>query len=101
MGSESFIPKFEGTKSSGDMNIIVRPSNLMLDDVDQLASRTIAIRPKSARQARGGESFVTRMFACQTSDIRTNAKHSSTNPFEVTVCETSSMEVLQTLGCPV
>ena len=101
VGTESFIPYLEGTKSSGDMNVIVRLSNCVLDDIGWIGSRTIVIRPKSVRQARGGVVFVIRMFACQTLGIMAGTEDSGTNPFEVSVCENGTMEILQTLGCPV
>ena len=101
VGTESFIPYLEGTKSSGDMNVIVRLSNCVLHDIGWIGSRTIVIRPKSARQARGGVVLVIRTFACQTLGVRTSMEDSGTNSFEVSMCEAGVMEILQTLGCPV
>jgi len=54
VGIGSVIPNFEGSKSSGCMNIIVPPSNCALHDIGWPGSSTIIVNPKSARQARGG-----------------------------------------------
>ena len=70
VGSECFIPNFEGCKSSGGMNVNVPPSSCTLHDIGARGSRTIAMKPKSARQARGGVSLVTKMFALKLSGAK-------------------------------
>ena len=64
VGIESVRLNFEGTKRSGDMNAFVPPSNVALEDIGLPGSRTMVMRPKSARQARGGVSLDMRMFGC-------------------------------------
>ena len=68
VGAESFLPYFEGIKSSGAINTDVPPSNCPLHDTECLGSRAIVTKPKSARQARGGTSLEIRMFACHMSE---------------------------------
>ena len=41
------------------------------------------------------------MFAWYTVKNGSIVKRRNTDPFEVTVCETPTMEIFQTLGCPV
>ena len=63
-GAGSSTSNIEGSSSSGDINAIVPPSNCTLHDIGWPGLRTIVIKPKSARQARGGLSLDMRMFAC-------------------------------------
>ena len=56
------------------MNVIVPPSNCALHDNIRPGSRTIVMKPKSARQARGGVPLDTRIFACQTSETGIDCK---------------------------
>ena len=100
VGIESFIPNLEGIKRSGDMNVIVPPSDCTLCDIDRSGSRTMVKKPKSARQARGGVS-VTRILDCWESAIVIYLDRRDTDPFKVPVRETGVMKVLQTLRCPV
>jgi hypothetical protein len=101
VGNEVLIPNFEGTKSSGDMNAIVPPSNCALHDIGWPGLSIMVIKPKSARQARGGVSLDIRIFACWMSKKGIGHERRDTDPFEVPVCEIDIVEVLQTLGCPV
>ena len=67
VGAKSLVPNFEGTKSSGDMNVTVSPANFALHAIGWTGSKTMVIKPKSTRQARGAASLETRMFACEMS----------------------------------
>ena len=45
------------------MNVVVPPSNCILHDIGWTESKAIVIKPKSARQARGGVSLFMKTFA--------------------------------------
>lgn len=64
VGTDFVRPNFEGTKSSGDMNIAVLPPGSMWGAIGWQKSKAIVIKPKSVRQARGGLSLDMRMFVC-------------------------------------
>ena len=49
------------------MNAVVPPSNCALHDIGWTGLKTTVMKPKSARQARGGAWLDMRMFACETS----------------------------------
>ena len=100
MGIESLKPNFEGTKSSGDMNAFVPPSNCALQDIGLMGSRIMVMKPKSARQARGGVPLDMRMFGCWMSKGN-YCELKGTDTFEVPMRETSTMKILETLSCVV
>jgi len=83
------------------MNITVPPSNCALHDNFWPGLKTIVVKQKSVRQARGGVSLDMRIFSCQISEKEPVARRWATDPFEVTMCEAGIMEVFQTLGRPV
>ena len=88
------IPNSEGTKSSGGINGIVPPSNCALHDIGLWGSRTTVMKPKSARQARGGSSLDIRMFACWMLGGGLVSEWENTNSFEISMAETRIVDVL-------
>ena len=59
------------------------------------------IKPKSARQARGGLSFDIRMLDYLNVKNESVAKRRGTDAFEVPVCESGAVQIFQTLGRPI
>ena len=84
------------------MKVIVPPSIPALQDKGFPGSKTMDMKPKSARQARGGLSLDIRMFACSmvTSGGGVGIGTKNTDPLKVSMYETGGMNVLQSLSCP-
>ena len=81
VGVESFLPNLSGVKSSGDLNVAAPPSNWILWAIGWSGSGTTLIKTKPARQARGGVSFDTRIFAYWTSKRNQSRNEETPTPF--------------------
>ena len=84
---ESLLLNLTGFKRSGAMKRNV-PKSPISGDEGSSESREKETKSKSARQALGGVSFVTRILACLVSGKIVSLKQWDTNPFGISVHKT-------------
>ena len=90
VGIELLLLNFSGDMSSGATKGIV-PQGPVSCSVGLSGSMEKLMKSKSARQALGGVSFVTRILCCLVSSETVSLKRWDTNPFEISVDKTFVM----------